>query len=446
MARTRIYRDRRAAGVALAEALPALAGEDPVVLALPRGGVPVAYEVARALHAPLDVLLVRKVGAPGNAEFGIGAIAEGGVLVLDRATIGSLLISLDELERSVERARAELAARLERYRRGRPAVDLHGRTAIVVDDGLATGGTASAALRAVRERGARHVVLAVPVGSRQAVERLRPEADDVVCLETPANFRAVGAWYRDFDQTSDAVVADLLERGAGGVAPDTAPAAAAGRSARRAEGRDHPAGRGAADRRPHPPGARPRAGDLRSRQRQQPAQPAQPARRGAAGRTPALRPCCSTSSPRPRSATGATSSTSSFSRAGSWRRRRGPPPSPAWRISPSATSAPAPAPARRCGRPRRPSRVCAPSSRAAGAPTSRCAVLDRVDVPVLLIVGGEDRVVLELNREALAALGARSRLVTVPGATHLFEEPGALDSVAALATDWFEAHLAPDSA
>ena len=165
----RIFRDRREAGVALGAALLGLTGDEPIVLALPRGGVPVGYEIARALHAPLDVLLVRKVGAPGNPELGMGAVAEGGVRVLDRDTIRALMISAEELDRSVERATAELAGQLQRYRGGRPAIELAGRTAIVVDDGLATGGTASAALRAVRARGARRVVLAVPVGSPQAV-------------------------------------------------------------------------------------------------------------------------------------------------------------------------------------------------------------------------------------------------------------------------------------
>lgn len=213
--RTRVFPDRRAAGAELAEALLGLADERPVVLGLPRGGVPVAYEVAQALRAPLDVLPVRKVGAPDNPELALGAIAEGGVLVLDGATISGQLIGADELEEAVERARAELAARLECYRRGRPATVLAGRTVIVVDDGLAMGATASAALRAVRERGAARVVLAVPVSSRQALERLAPEADEIVCLQAPRDFRAVGVWYRDFDQTSDATVADLLERGAG---------------------------------------------------------------------------------------------------------------------------------------------------------------------------------------------------------------------------------------
>ncbi len=445
MARTRIYRDRRAAGVALAQALPALAGEHPVVLGLPRGGVPVAYEVARALHAPLDVLLVRKVGAPGNAEFGIGAIAEGGVLVLDRATIGSLLISLDELERSVERARAELAARLARYRRGRPAVDLHGRTAIVVDDGLATGGTASAALRAVRERGARRVVLAVPVGSRQAVERLRPEADEVVCLETPADFRAVGAWYRDFGQTSDAVVADLLERGAGGVAPDTASAALAD---------DPPAVQKVEI---TPPGGVRLIGDLTrpvhagglvifahgsGSSRHSPRNRHVAALLADAGLATLLIDLLTAAEERDRrNVFDIELLARRLVAATAWAAAEPGLEDLAVGYFGASTGAGAALwAAAEAG-----SRVRAVVSRG-GRPDLALPVLDRVNVPVLLIVGGEDRVVLDLNREALAALGDRSRLVTVPGATHLFEEPGALDSVAALATDWFATHLAPGSA
>ena len=224
----RIFRDRREAGAALGAALRPLAADRPIVLALPRGGVPVGYEIALALQAPLDVLLVRKVGAPGNPELGIGAIAEGGVRVLDRGTIRALMISVEELERSLERAAAELAGQLDRYRRGRPSIELGGRTVIVVDDGLATGGTAHAAVRAARQRGAARVVLAVPVGSQQAVELLRGEADDVVCLEAPPDFRAVGAWYRTFGQTSDAEVGELLERAAAALATVSSSAAPAG--------------------------------------------------------------------------------------------------------------------------------------------------------------------------------------------------------------------------
>jgi putative phosphoribosyl transferase len=180
-----VFGDRREAGAALAVQLQRLAPERPLVLALPRGGVPVGYEVARALGAPLDVLLVRKIGAPGNPELGIGAVAEGGVRVLDPTMVRALLVSAEELETSILRASAELAEAGERYRSGAPPPQVAGRTVIVVDDGLATGGTATAAVHALRERGASHIVVAVPVGAPESAARLRAIADEVVCVQEP---------------------------------------------------------------------------------------------------------------------------------------------------------------------------------------------------------------------------------------------------------------------
>jgi putative phosphoribosyl transferase len=205
-----VFRDRGEAGRILAESVRSLDLEDPVVLGLPRGGVPVAFAVARALRAPLDVLVARKIGAPGRAELAIGAVSEGGVRVLDHRAIAALLVGHEELEHAIARASWELDDRVARYRRFRQAVPVEGRDAIVVDDGLATGATARAALRAVRERHPRRVVLAVPVGSRQAVESLSGEADAVVCVLVPDDLRAIGFFYRDFGQTSDDQVAELL--------------------------------------------------------------------------------------------------------------------------------------------------------------------------------------------------------------------------------------------
>lgn len=206
------FRDRAEAGRRLAEALDHLAGSDAVVLGLPRGGVPVAFEVADRLGLPLDVVVVRKVGAPNNPEFGVGAVGEEGVVLLNRPTLDRLGLREEDLQATVEEEQAELARRLDRYRRGRPAAEIKGRTAVLVDDGVATGGSAKAAVEVLRERGAGKVVLAVPVGPPDSVAELEKLADEVICLETPASFMAVGSWYRDFGQTRDEQVVEMLEK------------------------------------------------------------------------------------------------------------------------------------------------------------------------------------------------------------------------------------------
>ncbi|HEX4189257.1 MAG TPA: phosphoribosyltransferase family protein [Solirubrobacteraceae bacterium] len=198
----------------LGERLEPYGGEHPDVLALPRGGVPVGAEVARVLGAPLDVAVVRKIGAPRNREYAIGAVAEGGVHVLGTRVGRSADLTPDELEGLIARAEHELEERLQRYRRGRPPLDLEGHTVIVVDDGLATGRSALAAVRSLRGRGARRVILAAPVASRQASLLLCREADEVVCLEVPEDLLAVGAWYEDFRPTTDEEVAWLLAENA----------------------------------------------------------------------------------------------------------------------------------------------------------------------------------------------------------------------------------------
>ena len=208
------FRNRREAGAALADLLQPLVAESPIVLALPRGGVPVGYEVARALRAPLDILLVRKVGAPGNPELGIGAVAEGGVRVLDTGSLQALHVSEAELERVLRRADTELAERGERHRHGAPPPQVARRTVIVADDGLATGGTATAAVESLRRRGAARVVVAVPVGAHESAEQLRQIADEVICVQEPPRLGAIGAWYEDFSQTSDAEVTRLLAQAA----------------------------------------------------------------------------------------------------------------------------------------------------------------------------------------------------------------------------------------
>ncbi|HZD18492.1 MAG TPA: phosphoribosyltransferase family protein [Actinomycetota bacterium] len=205
-----VFRDRQEAGRLLAKALEVLEGEDVVVLGIARGGVPVGAEIARTRGWPLDVVIPRKVGAPGNPELGIGAIAPG-VRVLDHLMIERLGVTDEYIEREVAEQEAEIERRADAYRRGRPPADLDGRIAVVVDDGVATGGTAAAALRWARARGAEAVVLAVPVAPPDAVRRLSTEADRVLCLRTPEPFYAVGQWYQDFGQTTDDEVVALLE-------------------------------------------------------------------------------------------------------------------------------------------------------------------------------------------------------------------------------------------
>lgn len=206
-----MFTDRADAGRQLAARLEGLEGQDVIVLALPRGGVPVAAEVARALHCPLDVIGVRKLGAPMQPELGVGAIAEGGVRVLDQPTIRQLRLDQTAIDRVEARERAELRRRLERYRGERGLPELSGRTVVIVDDGLATGGTARAACRAVRQAGPGTTILAVPVAAARSLEALRDEADEVVCIQVPEAFVAVGRWYERFDQTTDDEVIALLE-------------------------------------------------------------------------------------------------------------------------------------------------------------------------------------------------------------------------------------------
>lgn len=209
-----IFADRIDAGERLAKALSHLAGSRCVVLSIPRGGVIVGEVVARELGAPLDVVVPRKIGAPGNPELAIGAVAPG-IRVLDPRMVAALGVTDRYLEREITDQEAEIERRQHAYRGGRPPQPVEGGVAVVVDDGVATGSTAVAALRWARARGAERVVLAVPVAPPQSLERLHAEADEVVVLETPQPFLAVGEWYRDFDQTTDEQVVSALARSAG---------------------------------------------------------------------------------------------------------------------------------------------------------------------------------------------------------------------------------------
>jgi putative phosphoribosyl transferase len=209
------FRDRTEAGRLLAAKLTRYAHRpEVVVLALPRGGVPVAYEVARALGAPLDVFLVRKLGVPGHEELAMGALASGAVRVLNEQVVRTLRIPDDVIDAVTERERHELARRDRLYRGDRPPLDPRGRTVILVDDGLATGATMHAAIRALRRLDPAHIVVAVPTASPETCEELKTEVDDVVCAITPEPFHSVGLWYEDFSQTTDEEVRDLLARAA----------------------------------------------------------------------------------------------------------------------------------------------------------------------------------------------------------------------------------------
>ncbi|HYA54305.1 MAG TPA: phosphoribosyltransferase [Thermoplasmata archaeon] len=204
--------DRRSAGERLAARLEVYRDRDPVVLALPRGGVPVGFEIARRLRAPLDVLIVRKVGAPGNPEYGLGAVVEGGSRFLDEPRVRAMGLTVRDLLPTIARELAEVDRRAHAYRANRPPVDVRGRTVILVDDGVATGGTVIAALRAVRAREPLRRVLALGVAPPDTVDALRSEVDDLVVLLTPSVFFAVGEWYHQFSQVSDAEVEQLLDR------------------------------------------------------------------------------------------------------------------------------------------------------------------------------------------------------------------------------------------
>jgi len=206
------FRDRHEAGQLLAKELVTLRGrEDVIVLGVPRGGVVVAYEVARALGAPLDVYITRKIGAPQNPELAIGAVASDGTLVLDHDLIERIGVSDRYVQEETARQRQEIKRRLAAYRGSRPEADLHGKTVVLVDDGVATGATTLASLRAIKARQPAQLILAVPVGPEDTIQVLASEADQVVCLYTPDLFWAVGAFYSAFDQTTDAEVIQLLQ-------------------------------------------------------------------------------------------------------------------------------------------------------------------------------------------------------------------------------------------
>jgi putative phosphoribosyl transferase len=205
------FEDRKDAGRQLAERLARYEDENSIILALPRGGVPVGYEIARALAAPLDIFIARKLGSPGRRELGIGAVAQGGVRVLNARIVQALDVREEYIERVAAKETAEIERRLRLLRGDRPEPEVRGRTVILVDDGLATGVTARAAILALRRRVPRRLVLAVPVGALQAIETIRSEADELVCLKVPSDLMAIGFWYLNFEQVPDEEAIKLLE-------------------------------------------------------------------------------------------------------------------------------------------------------------------------------------------------------------------------------------------
>ncbi|NYT80925.1 phosphoribosyltransferase [Alcaligenaceae bacterium] len=208
------FKDRKDAGRQLGNAMPQVyrGREDVIVLGLPRGGVPLAEQVATALDAPMDVLVVRKLGVPGHKEYAMGAIAPGGIMILDERVVRAMGLTREAVDAVKEAERKELDRRQHHYRAGRPALALAGKTVVLVDDGLATGSTMQAAVAAARKYDAAAVVVAVPVSSSEACDALAAQVDEIVCLFTPPLFQAVGKWYASFPQTSDEEVSDILVR------------------------------------------------------------------------------------------------------------------------------------------------------------------------------------------------------------------------------------------
>ncbi|MET9731064.1 phosphoribosyltransferase [Streptomyces sp. NPDC006458] len=428
------FENRVDAGLRLADALEGLRGTDVVVLGLPRGGIPVAYQVARCLHAPLDVLVVRKLGVPWQPELAFGAIGEGGVRVLNEDVLNATRVTPQEQAEVEQRERAELVRRVTAYRAGRPPAPLSGRTVVVVDDGLATGASATVACQVVRGQGAARIVLAVPVAPDRIPARLREAADELVCLETPSVFGSVGAWYRDFEQTGDAEVGALLARAirpapdADGLPPDPeveVPADGMRLAARFAL----PGGAPAVVAFAHGSGS----------SRHSPRNQYVAAELNRAGLGTLLLDLLTEDEENDR---GNVFDTVLLARrlraAADWLRRETGLPVSYFGASTGAAA---------CLEAAADDDVLAIVSRGGRPDLASTAVLARVRAPTLLVVGSLDTQVLSLNRLAADRMHCEHRLAVVPGATHLFTEPGTLAAVSSLARDWFTSHLTrPDTA
>lgn len=407
-----MFLDRRDAGRQLAQRLAASGLADAVVVALPRGGVPVAAEVARGLGAPLDVLVVRKIGCPWQPELGVGAVAEGGIRLLNQALLDSLRLGPADIEPVAEREEAEVDRRVNRYRVARPRVPVVGKAAVLVDDGIATGFTARAGIEVLRKLGASRVVLATPVAPAETVADLREAADEVVVLSQPRRLFSIGQQYRDFTQVSDDEVVDALHRSVAS-SPESdleVPAEARGVVV---------FAHGSGSNR-HSPRNRLVAGMLHS-----------------AGLATLLFDLLSPTEAADRRqvfdiellASRLVQATRGL---GARNEVAG---LPVGYFGASTGAAAALRAAAELG-----PAISAVVSRG-GRPDLAGPALPEVVSPTLLIVGGEDRTVLELNRQALALLRCERRLELVPAATHLFEEPGTLERAGGLARDWFLTHF-----
>jgi len=437
------YEDRADAGRRLAGALGTLKEEHPVVLGLPRGGVPVAAEVARTLAAPLDVIVVRKIGVPGQPELALGAVGEGGSFLLNSDVVALAGVPPTVIDRMRAEADAEVERRVARLRAGRPRVRLQGRTAIIVDDGVATGATALAACGIARAQGAGRVVLAVPVGPAGWEERFTGAADEIVCLREPSSFVAVGQWYRDFAQVSDEAVAEELrgsqQRRGGSTGRSTGSSAAPGPLVHREVeiALDDVVLSGELVVPPDAQGVVVFAHGSGS-SRHSPRNRHVAAVLNEAGFATLLFDLLSPLEESDRTNVfdvdllgGRLSAVTEWISG-----HAGLVGVPVGYFGASTGAAAALWAAAQQG-----AKVAAVVSRG-GRPDLAMASLARVGAPTLLIVGGNDPVVLELNERAAQRLRCEKHVAVVPGATHLFAEPGKLEVVAEMAADWFGAHLA----
>jgi putative phosphoribosyl transferase len=435
-----LFHDRADAGRRLAQRLESLRGQDVVVLGLPRGGVPVAFEVAKSLGAPLDVLVVRKLRVPFQPELAFGALGEGGVRVANDVVLQQTGLTAAEIAEVEAVQRAGLQWQVELYCRGRKRIPLAGRVVVIVDDGFVTGASAKAGCRAVREQGAARVVFAAPVGSADAVDTLRSCADEVVCLETPKYFfyAAVGQSYHRFPKTSDDEVVALLDRAREGfpepVAGDTADPLPRDDEVQVTAGPVTVAGHLTIPK--HSTGIVVFAhGSGSSRHSPRNRYVAEVLNR--AGLATLLFDLLTPEEERNR-ANVFNIELLAHRLVDVTRWLAGQPDTATLPVGyfGASTGAGAALVAATDSR----FRVGAVVSRG-GRPDLAGAALTKVAVPTLLIVGGRDDVVLELNRRAQAEIPGECALAVVPGATHLFEEPGTLEQVAVLARDWFVDHL-----